>query len=96
MLPGGVANPDLLRTDEDAVRFARGFGEAGKLVGTIRHAPWTLIEADVVRGRTMTSWLGLQTDLRNAGRPGSTRSSPRADTRSKASGDESWLRIPDP
>jgi protease I len=67
MLPGGVANPDNLRTDADAVRFARGFFDAGKPVAAICHAPWTLIEADVVRGRTMTSWPSLRTDLRNAG-----------------------------
>jgi protease I len=67
MLPGGVANPDNLRTHEDAVAFVRGFFEAGKPVAAICHAPWTLIEADVVRGRTLTSWPSLQTDLRNAG-----------------------------
>jgi protease I len=67
VLPGGVANPDLLRTDEDAVAFVRGFFEQGKPVAAICHAPWTLIEADVVRGRTVTSWPSLQTDLRNAG-----------------------------
>jgi protease I len=67
VLPGGVANPDLLRTQESAVAFVRGFFEAGKPVGAICHAPWTLIEADVVRGRTLTSWPSLRTDLRNAG-----------------------------
>ncbi|MFI0417387.1 type 1 glutamine amidotransferase domain-containing protein [Spongiactinospora sp. 9N601] len=67
VLPGGVANPDFLRTDRDAVRFVGGFFEAGKPVAAICHAPWTLIEADVVRGRTVTSWPSLQTDLRNAG-----------------------------
>ena len=67
VLPGGVANPDQLRTDADAVGFVKAFFEAGKPVGAICHAPWTLIEADVVRGRTMTSWPSLQTDLRNAG-----------------------------
>lgn len=67
VLPGGVANPDQLRTSEDAVAFARSFFEAGKPVGVICHGPWTLIEADVVRGRTLTSWPSLQTDLRNAG-----------------------------
>src|SRR5438105_5116888 len=67
VLPGGVANPDTLRTDEDAVRFVRGFFEQDKPVGVICHAPWTLIEADVVRGRTVTSWPSLKTDLRNAG-----------------------------
>jgi protease I len=67
VLPGGVANPDFLRQDEDAVRFAREFLEAGKPVGVICHGPWTLIEADVVRGKTMTSYPSLRTDLRNAG-----------------------------
>ena len=67
VLPGGVANPDQLRTDEGALRFVRGFFEAGKPVGVICHGPWTLVEADVVRGRTLTSWPSLQTDLRNAG-----------------------------
>jgi len=67
VLPGGVANPDFLRTDEDAVAFTRAFFEAGKPVAAICHAPWTLIEAVVVRGRTITSWPSLRTDLRNAG-----------------------------
>jgi protease I len=67
VLPGGVANPDQLRTDEDAVGFIRGFFEQHKPVGVICHGPWTLVEADVVRGRTLTSWPSLQTDLRNAG-----------------------------
>jgi protease I len=67
VLPGGVANPDQLRTDTDAVHFVRSFFEAGKPVGAICHAPWTLINADVVDGRTLTSWPSLQTDLRNAG-----------------------------
>lgn len=67
VLPGGVANPDALRLDEDAVRLVRTFFEAGKPVAAICHAPWTLIEADVVRDRTLTSWPSLQTDLRNAG-----------------------------
>ncbi|MBV9838375.1 MAG: type 1 glutamine amidotransferase [Solirubrobacterales bacterium] len=67
VLPGGVANPDHLRTEEGAVRFVRGFFEQDKPVGVICHGPWTLIEADVVRGRTLTSWPSLQTDLRNAG-----------------------------
>jgi deglycase len=67
VLPGGVANPDQLRTKPEAVEFVRAFFEAGKPVGAICHAPWTLIEADVVRGRTLTSWPSLQTDLRNAG-----------------------------
>lgn len=67
VLPGGVANPDALRTDSDAVSFVRTFIESGKPVAAICHAPWTLVEADVVRGRTLTSWPSLQTDLRNAG-----------------------------
>lgn len=67
VLPGGVANPDQLRTDTDAVRFVRAFFESGKPVGVICHGPWTLVEADVVSGRTLTSWPSLQTDLRNAG-----------------------------
>ncbi|WP_030665094.1 type 1 glutamine amidotransferase domain-containing protein [Streptomyces rimosus] len=67
VLPGGVANPDALRMNEKAVAFARGFFDAGKPVAAICHAPWTLIEADVVRDRTLTSWPSLQTDIRNAG-----------------------------
>ena len=67
VLPGGVANPDFLRTQEDAVRFARSFFEAGKPVAAICHAPWTLVEADVVRDRTLTSWPSIRTDIRNAG-----------------------------
>ena len=67
VLPGGVANPDILRTDPNAVRFVRGFFEQGKPVGAICHGPWMLVEADVVRGRTITSWPSLQTDVRNAG-----------------------------
>jgi deglycase len=67
VLPGGVANPDQLRLDDRAVRFARSFFEAGKPVAAICHAPWTLIEADVVRDREMTSWPSLRTDLVNAG-----------------------------
>lgn len=67
VLPGGVANPDHLRTNLEAVQFVRSFFTAGKPVGAICHAPWTLIEADVVEGRTVTSWPSLQTDLRNAG-----------------------------
>jgi protease I len=67
VLPGGVANPDQLRAKPEAVEFVRAFFEAGKPVGAICHAPWTLIEADVVQGRTLTSWPSLQTDLRNAG-----------------------------
>ncbi|GAB2643072.1 type 1 glutamine amidotransferase domain-containing protein [Kribbella swartbergensis] len=67
VLPGGVANPDALRMDSTAVAFVKSFVESGKPVAAICHAPWTLIEADVVRGRTVTSWPSLQTDLRNAG-----------------------------
>jgi protease I len=67
VLPGGVANPDFLRGDEDAVRFVRSFIEAKKPVGAICHGPWTLVEADVIKGRTLTSWPSLQTDIRNAG-----------------------------
>ena len=67
VLPGGVANPDNLRMDEDAVAFVKGFFEAEKPVAAICHAPWTLIEADVVTGRRLTSWPSLRTDLRNAG-----------------------------
>ncbi|MET8084007.1 type 1 glutamine amidotransferase domain-containing protein [Micromonospora sp. NPDC005194] len=67
VLPGGVANPDFLRSDPDAVRFVKVFFDAGKPVGVICHGPWTLIEADVVRGRRITSWPSLRTDLTNAG-----------------------------
>jgi deglycase len=67
VLPGGVANPDFLRSDADAVRFVRAFVEAKKPVGAICHGPWTLVEADVIKGRTLTSWPSLQTDIRNAG-----------------------------
>ncbi|GAA1913423.1 type 1 glutamine amidotransferase domain-containing protein [Streptantibioticus ferralitis] len=67
ILPGGVANPDILRMDGKAVAFVKSFFGAGKPVAAICHAPWTLVEADVVRGRTLTSWPSLQTDIRNAG-----------------------------
>jgi deglycase len=67
VLPGGVANPDALRQDEDAVAFVRTFVESGKPVAAICHAPWVLAEADVVRDRRLTSWPSLRTDLRNAG-----------------------------
>jgi protease I len=67
VLPGGVGNPDTLRQDENAVRFVRDFFEQGKPVGAICHAPWTLVEAGVVRGRRLTSFPSLQTDIRNAG-----------------------------
>lgn len=67
VLPGGVANPDQLRTDARAVGFVRAFFEAGKPVAAICHAPWTLIEAGVVEGRRLTSWPSLHTDVTNAG-----------------------------
>ncbi|ASR38238.1 protease [Prauserella marina] len=67
VLPGGVANPDALRTNADAVHFVREFFVRKKPVAAICHAPWTLVEADVVRGRRLTSWPSLRTDLRNAG-----------------------------
>jgi protease I len=67
VLPGGVANPDALRTEAAAVDFVRDFAESGKPVAAICHAPWTLAEAGVLGGRTLTSWPSLQTDLRNAG-----------------------------
>jgi protease I len=67
VLPGGVANPDNLRMHSSAVAFAKSFFDAGKPVAAICHAPWTLIEADLVRGRTMTSWPSVKTDLVNAG-----------------------------
>ena len=66
-MPGGVANPDQLRMDENAVRLVREFFAAGKPVGAICHAPWMLVEADVVDGRKLTSFPSLQTDIRNAG-----------------------------
>jgi len=67
VLPGGVANPDALRTDKDAVALVKDFMASGKAVAAICHAPWTLVEADVVRGRKLTSWPSLATDIRNAG-----------------------------
>ncbi|AGZ38698.1 type 1 glutamine amidotransferase domain-containing protein [Actinoplanes friuliensis] len=67
VLPGGVANPDFLRMDLDAVRFVRDFFSSGKPVAAICHGPWTLVEAGVVDGRTLTSWPSLRTDLANAG-----------------------------
>src|SRR5437763_8163678 len=67
VLPGGVANPDQLRSDDDAVRFVGELAEQHKPIGVICHEPWTMVEADVVRGRTLTSWPSVQTDLRNAG-----------------------------
>jgi len=67
VLPGGVANPDALRMSSRAVSFVEAFVESGKTVAAICHAPWMLVEADVVLGRQLTSWPSLQTDLRNAG-----------------------------
>jgi protease I len=66
-IPGGVINPDILRMDSDSVEFIRSFFEAGKPVSAICHGPWLLVEADVVRGRTLTSWPSIKTDLINAG-----------------------------
>jgi protease I len=67
VIPGGVANPDALRTDEEAVRFVRDFFEQDKPSGIICHGPWLLVEAGVAKGRTVTSWPSVRTDLRNAG-----------------------------
>jgi protease I len=67
VLPGGVANPDNLRMDEKAVRFVKDFAQSGKPVAAICHGPWTLVEAGVVKGHTLTSWPSLKTDLKNAG-----------------------------
>lgn len=67
VLPGGVANPDALRNNPDAVRFVKSFADAGKPIAAICHGPWTLIEAGLAQGRKMTSWPSLKTDLRNAG-----------------------------
>jgi protease I len=67
VLPGGVANPDQLRMVSAAVKFLQSSVESGKPIAVICHGPWTLVEADVVRGRTLTSWPSLQTDIRNAG-----------------------------
>jgi protease I len=67
VLPGGVANPDFLRNDKKAVQFVRSFFEAGKPVASICHGAWTLVEADVVKGRTLTSWPSIRTDVENAG-----------------------------
>ncbi|MEA2269260.1 MAG: protease [bacterium] len=67
LLPGGTVNPDQLRMNEDAVSFVRSFVGTGKPVAAICHGPWTLVEADVVRGRRLTSWPSIRTDLRNAG-----------------------------
>jgi protease I len=67
LLPGGAVNPDTLRQDPDAVAFVRAFVQSGKPVAAICHAPWILAEADVIRGRTLTSFPSVRTDLRNAG-----------------------------
>jgi protease I len=67
VLPGGVANPDKLRTEPRAIEFLQRFFASGKPVGVICHGPWTLVEADLVRGRQITSWPSLRTDIRNAG-----------------------------
>ncbi|AOR31135.1 protease [Streptomyces fodineus] len=67
VLPGGVANPDFLRMDDKAVAFVRDFFDQSRPVAAICHAPWTLVEADVVRGRVLTSWPSLRTDIENAG-----------------------------
>jgi protease I len=67
LLPGGVMNPDHLRQDPEAVSFVKAFFQANKPVAAICHGPWLLVEADVVRGRKLTSWPSLQTDIRNAG-----------------------------
>ncbi|HZE08768.1 MAG TPA: type 1 glutamine amidotransferase domain-containing protein [Gemmatimonadaceae bacterium] len=67
VIPGGVANPDKLRTNKDAVRLVRDFMEADKPVAAICHGPWLLVEADALRGRTITSWPSLETDVKNAG-----------------------------
>ena len=67
LLPGGVANPDALRTDDRAVSLVRAFATAGKPIAAICHGPWTLVEADVLRGRTLTSWPSLKSDVTNAG-----------------------------
>jgi protease I len=67
VIPGGVGNPDTMRADENAVQFVRDFFQQGKPVGVICHGPWMLVEAGVVRDRKVTSWPGIQTDIRNAG-----------------------------
>ena len=67
LIPGGVGNPDQLRGDENAVNFTREFGESGKPMAVICHGPWMLVESGLARGRTITSWPSIQTDIRNAG-----------------------------
>jgi protease I len=106
VLPGGAANGDQLRTDDPAVRFVREFMEAENPVAAICHALWTVVEADAVRGRTLTSWPSLQTDIRNAGGIGSTKKStstagssraesPTTSRRLEASS-SAWLQTPAP
>jgi protease I len=75
MLPGGVANPDFLRMDEDAMRFVADFAAQKKPIAAICHAPWSLVETGIVKGRTVTSWPSLKTDITNAAARGSTRRS---------------------
>lgn len=67
ILPGGVGNPDMLRTEKAAIDIIKSFAEAGKPIGAICHGPWLLVEADLLRGRTATSWPSIRTDLKNAG-----------------------------
>jgi protease I len=67
MLPGGVMSPDALRKDEKAISFVKSFAQSGKPIAAICHGPWTLVEADVLKGKTVTSWPSLKTDLKNAG-----------------------------
>jgi protease I len=67
LIPGGVANGDFLRADEDVVRFVSAFAQARKPIAAICHAPWVLVEAGIAKGRTLTSWPSLKTDIRNAG-----------------------------
>ena len=67
VLPGGTVNPDNLRVDEDAIGFIQAIAKAGKPIGAICHGPWTLVEADLVRGRKLTSYPSIRTDIRNAG-----------------------------
>lgn len=67
VIPGGLANPDALRTNKEAIDFVRGFAEAGKPISAICHAPWVLIEAGLVKGKKLTSWPAIQSDVRNAG-----------------------------
>jgi deglycase len=84
VIPGGVGNPDAMRRDENAVRFVREFFHSGKPMGVICHGPWMLVEADVVRGRTLTSFWSMKTDVKNAGGDWSTRRSSSTATSSRA------------